>query len=125
MKGLLIGLLALGSFSCFANTCPDINGIFACTGTSSSDEGSIVKFETKSDSKGRTSLYINGGKLTDSYCSDSSFNQDLDLDEWGTATVSYVKTSQGKAEMRYDHHGLMKDGVSECVLLGKKELSIE
>jgi hypothetical protein len=59
MKKLFICLMTLSSMSVLASSCPEINGIFACTGLDLHNPGKIVKVTTGLNREGRGALIFN------------------------------------------------------------------
>jgi len=59
MKKFFLVLATLSSVSAFASSCPEINGIFACTGISKSDQGKIVSVKSEVTQDGRGQLLFN------------------------------------------------------------------
>lgn len=60
MKTLLLGsILTIASFSAIASSCPDIDGIFACTGLNKTDSGNVVSVTSKITADGRGQILFN------------------------------------------------------------------
>jgi len=79
MKTILICIMALSSVSALASSCPQINGIFACTGLDLSNPGKIVKVSSVMSDDGRgmmlrinNNTYMAEGKHG-VYCNNDSY----------------------------------------------------
>jgi hypothetical protein len=59
MKKIIFIITIMSSFSAIATSCPEINGIFACTGISKSDQGKIVSVKSEVTQDGRGQLLFN------------------------------------------------------------------